>query len=89
MVQATDITGLLRALGEGEGEGEEAARTRRVAAVYDELRRLARGFLHRELFGGLSVEEAAAVPGVAPITLKRDWARARAWLYRGLRGQPT
>ncbi len=35
-------------------------------------------------FGGLSVEEAAEVLGVAPATVKRDWATARAWLYREL-----
>jgi RNA polymerase sigma factor (TIGR02999 family) len=31
-------------------------------------------------FGGLSVEEAAEAMSVAPITVKRDWAAARAWL---------
>jgi RNA polymerase sigma factor (TIGR02999 family) len=31
-------------------------------------------------FGGLSVEEAAEALDVAPITVKRDWAAARAWL---------
>lgn len=31
-------------------------------------------------FGGLSVEEAAEALGIAPITVKRDWAAARAWL---------
>jgi DNA-directed RNA polymerase specialized sigma24 family protein len=35
-------------------------------------------------FGGLTVEETAEVLGVAPITVKRDWALARAWLYREL-----
>jgi len=33
-------------------------------------------------FGGLTVEETAAVLGISPITVKRDWALARAWLYR-------
>jgi RNA polymerase sigma-70 factor, ECF subfamily len=36
-------------------------------------------------FGGLTVEETAAVLGVAAITVKRDWALARTWLYRELR----
>jgi RNA polymerase sigma factor (TIGR02999 family) len=36
-------------------------------------------------FGGLTVEETATVLGVAPITVKRDWALARAWLFRQLR----
>jgi RNA polymerase sigma factor (TIGR02999 family) len=33
-------------------------------------------------FGGLSVEETAEVIGISPATVKRDWAVARAWLYR-------
>jgi RNA polymerase sigma factor (TIGR02999 family) len=37
-------------------------------------------------FGGLTVEETATLMGVAPITVKRDWALARAWLYRELQG---
>ncbi len=35
-------------------------------------------------FGGLTVDEAAAVLNVAAITVKRDWALARTWLYREL-----
>jgi RNA polymerase sigma-70 factor, ECF subfamily len=37
-------------------------------------------------FGGLTVEETALVLDVAPITVKRDWALARTWLYRELNG---
>jgi RNA polymerase sigma factor (TIGR02999 family) len=33
-------------------------------------------------FGGLSVEEAADILGVSPITVKRDWLVAKAWLRR-------
>jgi RNA polymerase sigma-70 factor (ECF subfamily) len=39
-------------------------------------------------FGGLSNGEAAAVLGVSEITVKRDWAMARAWLYRELTTGP-
>lgn len=39
-------------------------------------------------FGGLSVEEAAEAIGIAPITVKRDWAAARAWLRTRLEGPP-
>lgn len=35
-------------------------------------------------FGGLSVEETAAVMESSPRTVKRDWALAQAWLYRHL-----
>lgn len=37
-------------------------------------------------FGGLSFEETAAVLGVSEITIKREWLKARAWLYRTLGG---
>ena len=35
-------------------------------------------------FGGLSLEEAAAVLNMAPRTADKDWALARAWLRRRL-----
>jgi RNA polymerase sigma factor (TIGR02999 family) len=35
-------------------------------------------------FGGLSIEETAEVLGVSPATVKRDWAMAKAWLYRDM-----
>ena len=40
-------------------------------------------------FGGLSVEETAETLELAPRTVKRDWALARAWLYRELRVEPV
>ncbi len=35
-------------------------------------------------FGGLTVEETAESLGVAPSTVKLDWQKAKAWLYREL-----
>jgi RNA polymerase sigma factor (sigma-70 family) len=35
-------------------------------------------------FGGLSVEETAAVLNISPETVKRDWKFAKAWLSREL-----
>lgn len=37
-------------------------------------------------FGGLTIPEAADMLGVAPRTVVRDWAVARAWLNRELSG---
>lgn len=37
-------------------------------------------------FGGLTVEETAAVLEVSPATVKLDWTFARAWLLRELQG---
>jgi RNA polymerase sigma-70 factor, ECF subfamily len=36
-------------------------------------------------FGGLSVEEIGGILGIAPRSVKRDWALARIWLYEQLR----
>lgn len=33
-------------------------------------------------FGELSIEETAEVLGISPATVKRDWAVAKAWLFR-------
>ncbi len=38
-------------------------------------------------FGGLTIEETADLLGVSTMTIKRDWAVARAWLYRELSSQ--
>jgi RNA polymerase sigma factor (TIGR02999 family) len=37
-------------------------------------------------FAGLTVEETAAVLGVSPATVKREWVIAKSWLYRELSG---
>ena len=36
-------------------------------------------------FGGLTVEQTAALLGVSPKTVKRDWSVAKAWLHGELR----
>jgi len=35
-------------------------------------------------FGGLTLEETAEVMNVSPATVSREWAAARAWLFREL-----
>lgn len=52
----------------------------RLAAL-DERKAL---IVELKFFGGLSVEETAEVLGAAPVTVMREWAKARAWLYREL-----
>lgn len=37
-------------------------------------------------FGGLTYEEVAEATGRSVATVKRDWRRARAWLYSEMRG---
>ena len=38
-------------------------------------------------FGGLTIEETADALGISPATVKREWAVARAWLHRQLKGK--
>jgi RNA polymerase sigma factor (TIGR02999 family) len=63
-----------------------------VMAVDEALTRLAaldprKGRLvELRYFGGLSVEETAEVLEVSVITVKREWLKAKSWLYRELRG---
>ncbi len=63
-----------------------------ILALNDALERLAAfdeqksRIVEMRYFAGMSVEEVAEALGVAAITVKREWARARAWLYRELGG---
>ncbi|MFN0149448.1 MAG: ECF-type sigma factor [bacterium] len=56
------------------------AALRRLSALNARLGRV----IELRFFGGLSVEEAAKVLGVTDRTVKRDWAAARAFLYKEL-----
>ena len=55
----------------------------RLAALNDRLSRT----VELRFFGGLTVEETAEVLGVAQSTVKLDWQKAKAWLYRELSEQ--
>jgi RNA polymerase sigma factor (TIGR02999 family) len=64
------------------------ARPDEIVALDDALRRLEQydkrksSVVELRYFGGLTVNEIAELLGVAPITVKRDWSMAKAWLYR-------
>ena len=61
-----------------------------VIAIDEVLQRLERidprqsRLIELRFFAGLSVEEAAEVMGVSPVTIKREWRSAKAWLHREL-----
>ena len=63
-----------------------------VVAVDEALTRLAKideqqsRVVELRFFSGLTVEETAAVMGISPATVKRDWSMAKAWLHRELSG---
>ena len=64
-----------------------------LLAMHEALDRLAENapakaeLVKLRFFVGLTLEEAAEVLGVSVGTAKRQWAYARAWLYREISGQ--
>jgi RNA polymerase sigma factor (TIGR02999 family) len=56
----------------------------RLDAIDERKRRI----VELRYFSGLSVEETAEVLGVSAITVKREWLKAKAWLYRELGPAP-
>jgi RNA polymerase sigma-70 factor, ECF subfamily len=52
-----------------------------LSALDDRLARV----VELRFFGGLSVEETAGALGVSDRTVKRDWRKARAFLYQSVR----
>jgi RNA polymerase sigma-70 factor (ECF subfamily) len=71
--------------------GAHPAKATEVLALDEALRRLAGDdprkskVVELRYFGGLTVEETAAVLGISPETVKRDWQVARLWLRHELR----
>jgi RNA polymerase sigma factor (TIGR02999 family) len=55
----------------------------RLAAADERLARI----VELRFFGGLSVEDTAEAVGSSPRTVKRDWRKARAFLYQALRDE--
>jgi len=72
------------------GQGADADAD--IAGLDDALNALARldprkvQIVEMRFFGGLSVEETAEALKVSPITVKRDWRGAKAWLFREMTG---
>jgi RNA polymerase sigma factor (TIGR02999 family) len=73
-----------------EAAAISADRTNDLLALDDALQALAKydprkgQIVELRFFGGLSVEEAAEVMKLSPITIMREWNKARAWLYQEL-----
>jgi len=67
-----------------------------LLALHDALERLSQfdpqlgRIVELRFFGGLTVEEAAEALGVSPVTIKRGWRIAKAWLKGEMedRGEP-
>ena len=73
---------------EEQKESLSHEQSREIVALDDALQSLEKlnprqaRIVEMRYFGGLSVEETASALGLSPVTVKRDWAMARAWLQR-------
>ncbi len=73
-----------------DGAGGSDPASAEILAVHEALTRLARmdarksQIVELRYFGGLADEEIAEVIGSSTRTVKREWRRARAWLFREL-----
>lgn len=71
-----------------------AAASEDLPAVDDALNSLSKvaprpaRIVEMRYFGGLSVEEIAAVLDISDRTVRREWQMAKAWLYAEIRGEP-
>ena len=69
-----------------ESKVGDAAAPEEILAVDEALTKLAKEDLAKivnlRYFAGMTVPETAAALGVSPSTVDRQWARARAWLFR-------
>ena len=54
----------------------------------DALEPRQRAVVECRFFGGMEDAEIAAALGITDRTVRRDWVKARAWLYRALGGRP-
>jgi RNA polymerase sigma factor (TIGR02999 family) len=78
-----------------EGAVITPERSSEMLALDDALNRLATldsrqsQIIVLRYFGGLTLEETAEAIGVSAITVRREWAKAKAWLYRELGGKPS
>ncbi len=75
-----------------EGLVSSESRDLDVLALDEALFRLAQldkqqsQIVELRFFGGLSIEDTAEILKISPATVKRDWAMAKAWLYREMQG---
>jgi RNA polymerase sigma-70 factor (ECF subfamily) len=83
--------GELRRVELEEGLAISEERTEEILALDEALNRLTEAkprqarVVELRYFGGLSVEQIAAVLEIAPRSVKREWALARIWLFNELR----
>lgn len=76
----------------GEHDGAPELGAEDILALNDAMDKLEprqRQVVECRFFGGMEEREIATTLGITERTVRRDWVKARAWLYRFLYGAPT
>ncbi|HEY0546000.1 MAG TPA: sigma-70 family RNA polymerase sigma factor [Pyrinomonadaceae bacterium] len=82
--------GELRRVTLEEADAMTVERAAELVALDEALQELARldprksRVVELRYFGGLSLEETAEVLEISPMTVRRDWRAAKAWLYKAV-----
>ena len=68
------------------GASAEVLRVHEALLAFEAVNPRAAKVVELKFFGGLENEEIAQLLGLSAVTVKRDWAFAKAWLHRELVG---
>ncbi len=69
----------------GDAGSQDVARIHHALLAFEQVDPRAAKVVELKFFGGLEIDEIAALLDLSTATVKRDWTLARAWLFRELR----
>ena len=68
----------------GDAGSQDVARIHLALLAFEQVDARAAKVVELKFFGGLEIDEIAALLDLSTATVKRDWTLARAWLFREL-----
>jgi len=68
----------------GDAGSQDVARIHNALLAFEQVDPRAAKVVELKFFGGLEIDEIAALLELSTATVKRDWTLARAWLFREL-----
>ncbi len=68
----------------GDSGSQDVARIHYALLAFEQVDARAAKVVELKFFGGLEMDEIAALLNLSSATVKRDWTLARAWLFREL-----
>ena len=87
--QGKEALSLDEALTLGDGRGPALVRLDDALSALASFDPAKARLVELRYFAGLTIEETADVLDTSPATVKREWALARAWLHREVKGEQS